>query len=118
MRLVHDVLDARLVDRNDLLFGRVDRIVIRVEGDEPPTIVAIEIGAVAIAERAHPRLGRWMSRLLARGRGPARPFAIAIALLTRDGNDFRADLDATTTPAWAGEQWARERLVGRIPGAS
>jgi hypothetical protein len=119
MRLVHDCLDAQLIDRAGVRFGRVDRIVVVIDGDRPPSATVVEIGAVAIAARAHPRVGAWLARWFARrGSVLATPFTIPCPALRRDGNDFRVELDATTTPAWTGERWARDRIVARIPGSS
>lgn len=119
MRLVHDCLDAQLIDRAGVRFGRVDRLVLTIDGDGPPVVVAVEVGAVAVATRAHRRLGAALARWLRhRGAAGAKPYVVDVSRLARDGHAFRVDVDATTTSAWAFEHWVRERLVGRIPGSS
>ncbi len=121
MRIVHDCLDAQLLDRRGTKMGRVDSIVAVVDDeapDRPPTVVAIEIGAVPLAHRLHPRIGRWVARWLARrDAANARPFRIDWSDLRRRGNDFVVDVDARDTPAWTSERWAASRIVKRIPGA-
>ncbi len=118
MRIVHDCLDAQLIDRNGTKMGRVDSIVAVIDDEGPPCIVAIEIGPVPLAHRLHPRIGRWVARWLERrGARAARPYRIEWDLVTRDGNDFKVDVDARETPTWALEDWTRAHLVDRIPGA-
>ena len=118
MNLVHDALDAQVVDRHGIRIGRVDGIVLTWDDGAPPCVAFIELGPVPLAHRLHPRIGAWLVRWL-RGRGSAmaEPFRVPWTALRRTGNDFAIDCEAADTPAWAGEHWTRERVVGRIPGA-
>lgn len=118
MDLIHDVLDAQLRDRDGRKIGRIDSIVIALDGDGPPRVVAAEVGPVALAARVHPRVAAWLSGWLRRrGSVLASPYRIEWAALRRVDNDFTIDADASSVPITAGEQWTREQFIGRIPGA-
>src|SRR5919108_461534 len=63
VRLTHDVLDSQLMDREGRPCGKVDGIVLVVgEHGTPPRVVALEVGALTLARRLHPRLARWLMR--------------------------------------------------------
>jgi hypothetical protein len=64
VHLVRDVLDKQVVDRNGREMGRVDRVVIERRDGAPPRVVAIEIGATALAARLGPAVGRWVTGML------------------------------------------------------
>lgn len=118
MDLIHDVLDAQLLDRAGRKIGRIDSIVVSLDGDGPPRVVAAEAGPVALAARIHPRAAAWIAGWLQRrGSVLAKPYRIEWASLQRVDNDFRIDVDAQSVPITAGERWTREHVIGRIPGA-
>src|SRR5437762_7806215 len=66
MDLVRDLLDAQLVDRQDRQIGRVDGVLLEVRDGEPPRVAAMEVGAITLARRLHPALGRWLRRFAIR----------------------------------------------------
>lgn len=118
MDLVHDYLDAQRVDRAGTKIGRIDSLVIAVDGDGPPRIVAAESGPVPLARRIHPRLAAWLAGWLRRRGSPlAQPYRIAWAELRPYGRDFAIGIEGASTPLDAGERWTREHVVCRIPGA-
>ena len=118
MYLAPDCLDARTLDRTLSNMGRVDSIVIEIDGEDQPRVIAIEVGWIALANRLHPRLARWLTRLVTKwGIGQREPYRIPWGQLERMGNDFKVDVDAENTPARAGERWMREKIIGRIPGS-
>ena len=61
LNLVHDVLDAQLIDRRKRKIGRVDSLVLTLADGRPPRVTAILVGGPVRAER----VGRWM-QLVAR----------------------------------------------------
>ena len=118
MDLVHDCLDAQLVDRAGRKIGRIDSIVIALDDDGPPRVVAVECGPLPLARRIHPRLAAWLGGWLRRRGSPlSTPYRIAWSQLRSAGRDFAIDADAASTPLDAGERWTRENVIGRIPGA-
>jgi hypothetical protein len=117
MRLVRDLLDAQLVDRNDRMIGRVDGIVLDVAGGAPPRVVAMEVGLVTFARRIHPRLGRWL-RAFAVRRLPVslRPVRLPLTLFRDIGVDVELDVDAASDRRLLRvERWLQRRIVERLP---
>ena len=117
--LVRDILDQELVDRNGTNMGRVDGIVLAIDGDEPPRIDHFELGFVVLARRLHPRVEKWVEAI--RGRWSVRkearqivPWA-SVAEITL--NHVKIDVDASETSAFAWEQWLRDHVVKKIPGS-
>jgi hypothetical protein len=118
MDLARDVLDKQLVDLNCRHMGRVDGIVIVVEGDEQPRVAFVEAGVVTQAARLHPRLGRLAARLAKRwGAAESDPYRIPWSKIVPTGVNVTAGVEAEQTPAFAWEKWLRAKIVGRIPGA-
>ena len=116
--LARDCLDNRLIGRGGVPIGRVDGIVMAIEGDAPPRLVAVEVGAVVLARRLNGRVAR-IVQALARRRGRQRPdpFRIPWSRVAFHGRDCHVDLDADTVPTRAWERLAA-RIVRRIPGGA
>ncbi len=78
MRLIRDVLDNQLVDREGRKLGKVDGIVMSVRKAEPPRLSHIETGMTTLAHRLHLRLGKW-AEMIGRKWGVrhGKPFRIA-----------------------------------------
>jgi hypothetical protein len=117
--LIRDVLDMQLVDREETKMGRVDGLVLTIEGDGQPCIDHLELGFVVLARRIHPRLERWLQALRKRWspRRAARqivPWSSVIAVTPRH---VQLDLNALDTPAFDWERWLRKHVVSKIPGS-
>ena len=56
LRLVHDLLDAQLLDRAEERIGRIDDLVLELRDGRPPRVAAILIGGPV----REARVGRWM----------------------------------------------------------
>jgi hypothetical protein len=118
MDLVRDLLDKQILDRRGKPIGRVDGIIMTVRGRAQPRVAYVAVGSVTQAHRLHVRLGRWVERIARRwGKMRPNPYRIVWTALSRDGGDFRVDVDAATVPTLAWERWLREHVIGRIPGA-
>lgn len=118
MDLARDCLDKQLIDLNGRHMGRVDGIVIEIEGDAQPRVAFIETGVVTQAARLHPAFGRWAARLARRwGKAVGDPYRIPWSEITATGVNVTAGVEAEKTPAFAWERWLRAKIVGRIPGA-
>jgi hypothetical protein len=117
VKLVHDVLDKELVDQRHHPVGRVDGVVILVQGDGQPRVVAIEIGATVLATRLHPRLGRWARALAHRwGLRRGQPTRISWSKVKSVGIEVELDLDADKSPSLAWEHFLRKRFLSHLPG--
>jgi sporulation protein YlmC with PRC-barrel domain len=121
MDVIRDVLDHQLVDSNQVKMGRVDSIVFELREGQPPRLTYIEVGMPSLARRLHPRLERWVAAVQSKwGAGHGESFRIPWSQV-RDFNvggiDIEVDLEAEATPVFAWEEWLRERVIGRIPGA-
>ena len=118
VRLAHDVLDSQLVDRKGRPCGKADGIVLLVGEHGAPRVVALEVGALTLARRLHPRLSRWLARW-GRRLGPAAPHAYRVPwsrVRTLGRKEIRLDIDAAATPLWSLERWLAERVIARLPG--
>lgn len=118
MNLTRDILDQQVVDRTGQRLGKVDGVILELRDGEPPRVAAIEIGPVTLTRRIHPRLAQWLGDWLRR-HGPRSDGTLRIpwSKVRAIGVDVRVDLIADGTPARAWEEWLREHVVRRIPGA-
>jgi hypothetical protein len=115
--LTRDVLDKQLVDRDETKMGRVDSVVLELRGDQPPRIVAIEMGFVVLARRVGPRVERWVEKL--------RRFSVRKTARQRiawekvkEVKPYQIELDvkASETPAFDWERWLRDHFVAKVEG--
>jgi sporulation protein YlmC with PRC-barrel domain len=120
MELVRDILDKQVVDRNETKMGKVDGIVAELREGAPPRVAFIEIGSVALARRLGPRLGRLVSRLSARLGGEAHrePYRVPWQKVRDIGVDIELDLEVHETTIFDWQDWLRDHVIGKIPGAS
>ena len=116
LHLVHDVLDAQLLDRKKEKVGRANAVVLELEDGRPPRVAAILIGGPVRAQR----IGAWMvvleqaMRSLGRIRraGVSRiPFAAVRCI----ADTIELDVDAGELEAGHLETWLRDHIVCHIP---
>lgn len=117
MDLVRDVLDKKLIDRENCPMGRVDGLVMHVGERSQPTITHIEIGGTTPWMRLHPAIARLAARL-ARMWGPKRgePVKIPWSRVMTVGKDIKLDVRAKDTGALDWEIWIARHIIERIPG--
>ena len=117
MDLVRDVLDKKLIDRENCPMGRVDGLVLHAGERSQPRITHIEIGGTTPWMRLHPAIARLSARL-ARMWGPKRsePIRIPWARVMTLGNDIKLDVRAKDTGALDWEIWIARHIIERIPG--
>lgn len=118
MKLARDVLDKQLVDRVGTSCGKVDGIVLTVDADGQAVLTRIESGALTLARRLGPRMERWAAAI-ARRFGPrhGRVACVEWSKVLAVDVDVKIDLVAEDDPLGAGEVWAREKFIARIPGS-
>ena len=117
IHLVRDLLDKRLLDRDNQTLGRVDGMVIEVPQGRQPRMVRLEMGGEILAARA----AGWLvgpTRWLRRSFGPKRSARVKIEWkhVKRMGRDIHLDIAADDTEALAWEHWIADHIVARIPG--
>jgi sporulation protein YlmC with PRC-barrel domain len=117
VKLVRDVLDKKLIDREHCDMGRVSGLVMRVGERSQPHISHILIGGPTLWTRVHPSLGRFSNRL-ARLWGPKRrePVKIPWSRVTTVGREINLDVKARAVGALDWEIWIAKHIIERIPG--
>jgi sporulation protein YlmC with PRC-barrel domain len=118
LQLVHDVLDAQLVDRRRRKIGRVDSLVLALEDGRPPRVAAILIGGPVRARR----VGGWAVALSRALRSLGRVRRSGVSTIPFDavrciGDTIEVDVDGDTLEAGHLEAWLAEHVVCHIPGA-
>lgn len=114
------LLDAQLLDADDLPFGRVDDIELSLDR-ERPRVVGLLTGTEALGARLGGHLGRALASASARMRPPAAgggPARIDPALVeeVKPMVKLRASLAELKAVA-PGERWLSRKLIGKLPGA-
>ncbi|RVD45865.1 hypothetical protein EN858_00715 [Mesorhizobium sp. M4B.F.Ca.ET.215.01.1.1] len=119
MDLLRDLLDKQVVDRRQVKIGKVDGLVAELRHGKPPRIVAVELGSITLARRLGSRPGRWVAWLAARlgGERHAEPHRIAWKKVRNIGVDIEVDVDVRRTAIFDWQDWLRDHIIGRIPGA-
>jgi hypothetical protein len=119
MHLIRDIVDKQVVDREQTKIGKVDGIVAELRDGAPPKVVFVELGAVAVARRLGRRMHRWAVRLSEKLGGPQRrlPHRIAWNKVRDIGVDIEFDIDVRETAIFDWQDWLRDHVIGRIPGA-
>jgi hypothetical protein len=113
-----DLLDKQLVDRENRPLGKADGLVFEIRAEEPPRLVAIEVGDAALLRRISERLASAAARLARRlGAGSGEPLRIPPEKIVHFGNDVKVELDGPRTLAYAWERWLRKKFIERIPGS-
>lgn len=116
MRLVHDLLDKAVVDRNGREMGRVDRVVLELSGKAAPRVVAIEIGASALGARLGDAVGRWVAGWLhGLNADQGQPLRIPLNAILSMADKVTVDFAFGETPAANIERKLR-RVIGALPG--
>lgn len=118
MDLICDVLDKQVLDRKKIKIGKVDSLVMVMDGRARPRIAYVETGVVALARRLGPHWGALVSLMAAFAGGETcrEPFRIPWAKITDIGIDVEAHVDMKETPFHAWQEWLRRKVIARIPG--
>jgi hypothetical protein len=119
MDLIRDVLDKQVKDRHHRNMGKVDSIVAELCEGMPPRVIAIEIGSIALMRRLGPRAEQWMTNVAAwlGGLRHSEPHRVGWEKIRDIGSDIELDVDVGETAIFDWQNWLRDRVIGRIPGA-
>lgn len=117
MKLIRDVLDKKLIDREGCEMGRVSGLTMHVTEGSQPRVTHILVGGPTLWMRLHPSMGR-LSKSLARLWGPKRtePVKIPWSRVETVGKDVKVDVKARETGALDWEIWVAKRIIEQIPG--
>lgn len=117
MKLVRDVLDKKLTDRENCDMGRVSGLVLHIGEKTQPRITHILIGGPTLWMRVHPALAALSTRL-AQLWGPKRrePVRIPWSRVDTVGKNIKLDVIARETGALDWELWIAKHIIERIPG--
>jgi sporulation protein YlmC with PRC-barrel domain len=117
VNLVRDVLDKKLIDREECEMGRVSGLLMHVGETSQPRITHILIGGPTLWSRIHPVFGR-MSAALAKLWGRSRTGAVRIpwSRVETVGREVKLDVEAKETGALDWEIWFAKHVIERIPG--
>lgn len=117
MDLIRDVLDKKLVDREDCPMGRASGLVMQFGENTQPHITHILVGGPTLWARIHPAMGKISARL-SRLWGPKReePVRIPWSRVKTVGKDIKLDVEAKETGAIDWEIWIARHIIERIPG--
>ena len=117
MKLMHDVLDQQIIDRDGHKAGKVDGIALEIRADAPPRIAYLDIGTNVLARRFSSRLERFVQRIHRRVQGDGRkPFQIPWEKVDRLGISANVDCDCSEYSSFHLERWLRDRIITKIPG--
>ncbi|MFC8492034.1 hypothetical protein ACFUJU_14850 [Streptomyces sp. NPDC057235] len=113
------LLDRQVVDQDDRPVCKVDDLELEPDADGRPVVTAILVGPAALAPRLGGKTARWLAAVQRRlsvgeGDGPAR---LDFDHVTGIGAVVRVDLPEEDVKVHALENWMRENLIGRLPGA-
>jgi hypothetical protein len=117
LSLVHDVLDAQLLDKHHAKIGRVDGLALELEDGRAPRVATILVGGPIREER----VGRWalgLTRLLHRlmrlkADGVSR---IPFSAVREISHVVEIDVEDETLESEHLERWLSDHVILRIPG--
>jgi hypothetical protein len=117
IHLVHEVLDAQLVDRRKRKIGRVDELLLALDESGALRVEHILIGGPVRAAR----IGRWMQLLasaLRRLGGVRRSGVSRVAFddVRCIADTIELDVDERELDSEHLERWLKDNVVRRIPG--
>ncbi|MDB4889272.1 MAG: hypothetical protein JWL61_1127 [Gemmatimonadetes bacterium] len=117
LSLVHDVLDAQLLDKHHAKIGRVDGLALEVEDGRPPRVATILVGGPIRDER----VGRWVLGLMRalhrlmglKAEGVSR---IPFSAVREISHVIEIDVEEETLASEHVERWLCDHVILRIPG--
>ncbi|WP_433222586.1 hypothetical protein ACQP00_23875 [Dactylosporangium sp. CS-047395] len=114
-----DLLDRQILDLAGEAVGKVDDVELTAAPDGTVRITALLVGPQALGRRLGGRLGGWISGLAGRLHPAENPDPLRVPWDVVSSTDSAVHLsvrrELLTEPAL--EEWLREHLIARIPGA-
>lgn len=120
-RVIHaslDLLDRQVLDCNGEPVGKVDDVELTDPEQGPPRLAALLLGPQAYGQRLGGRLGTWIASTGVRLSGTDLPIRIPIEAVKEIGVSIELNVPLEDIARVEQlEQWLREHLIERIPGA-
>ncbi|WP_157508921.1 hypothetical protein [Luteipulveratus halotolerans] len=115
------LLDHQLVGPEGWLIGKVDDLLLRTDDGGRLHVIAVISGPGALARRYPGLLGQWWGAVWRRFSAPPtpRPAVVPLTEVTGLGSDVRVTQAARDVllDSFGLENWLRDHVVSRIPGA-
>jgi sporulation protein YlmC with PRC-barrel domain len=111
--LMRDIVDNQLLDCRGDRVTKVAGVEVEMEAGQRPVVRALLVGPEPLARRVGPRVGRLVERIT----GGKRELRIPFERVANLGPDVDLDVPASSTGATRAEDWAREKVIGKIPGS-
>ena len=111
--LMRDLVDNQILDCRGERLTKVAGVEVEIGQDDRPLVQALLVGPEPLARRIGPRVGRLVRRITGGGREVRIPWEKVEDV----GPDIKLSVPASATGATHAEDWVREKIIGRIPGA-
>ncbi|GAB1510940.1 hypothetical protein [Actinophytocola sp. KF-1] len=119
LRIDFHLLDRQIVDPKGAQVGKVDDVELGVDEEGRLVVTALLVGQLALGRRIGGVFGRWLAGVATRLRPESEPPPLRIAYDHVVEVDSAITIDVhrelLATPPL--EDWLRDNLIGRIPGA-
>jgi hypothetical protein len=110
---MRDVVDCQLLDSEGERVTKVAGAEAESRQGAHPVMKALLVGPEPLARRIGPRVGRLVERIT----GGEQEVRIAWEHVKDAGPDVHLNVPASANGATHAEDWAREKIIGRIPGS-
>ena len=111
--LMRDLVDKQLMDSQGERITKVAGVEAEPREGARPVVRTLLVGPEPLARRIGPRVGRLMERIT----GGRREVRIRWKWVEHAGPDVKLNVPASATGATHAEDWAREKIIDRIPGS-
>jgi sporulation protein YlmC with PRC-barrel domain len=115
---VLSLLDRQIVDPHGGPVANVDDLELETGENGELWVSALLAGPAALGPRIGGFLGRWMTGVSERLTGGQGPVRIPIGVVTDIGSAVTVSIRESDLTREALEDWLREHVVARIPGAT
>ena len=117
LRLAVQLLDRQLVDRDDLMCGKVDDVEIVVTDDGAAHVAALLSGPGVLAGRmGHRRFGAWRERMESALESPGhRSTRIPMTDVRRIDDAVHLSVPRDRLASMGTERWVRDHVIGHLP---
>ncbi|UDY37471.1 hypothetical protein [Dermatobacter hominis] len=119
LRVAVQLLDRQIVDRDDLMAGKVDDVELTVDEDGAALVAALISGPGVLAGRlGHRRYGRWRERMESTLEPPGeRMTRIPMVDVRRVDSAIHLSIGRDRLASMGTEHWVRDHVICHLPAA-